>query len=61
MDNESVPNADAKPSHVTNDETPKLPYAPPKLQQYGDIRELTRGSTNNVNPDAAGVSIAITG
>jgi len=57
MNNESAPNADAKPSHVTNDETPKLPYAPPKLQQYGDIRELTRGGSGTPLSDPLVMSI----
>jgi hypothetical protein len=61
MNNENAPNADAKPSSGANDKAPKRAYTAPKLKQYGDIRELTLGNVNNVNTDAAGVSIVTTG
>ena len=60
MDDENVPSTDAKPSPATNDKTPKLPYTPPKLKQYGDIRELTLGTGATLPTDPGGIS-SVTG
>jgi hypothetical protein len=32
----------------------KKPYDPPRLEVYGDIREVTRGSGHSGNRDSAG-------
>ena len=56
MNNEDVSNTDAKPSPVTNDKSPKLPYAPPKLKEYGDIRELTLGGLVSSTTDTITIS-----
>jgi hypothetical protein len=62
MENENAPKASPAPTPEDgSNATPKLPYTPPKLEEFGDVRELTQGGANNVNTDIAGASVALTG
>jgi hypothetical protein len=37
------------PSHDHHQSSPKLSYSAPRLVSYGDVRELTRSATTDMN------------
>jgi len=39
------------PAAATNAHTPKKPYEPPRLEVYGDIRQITQTASSTGNAD----------